>query len=69
MAERVDQLLVAAEIISEVSDELDVTAENCKCCNLKRFTNFNEFKQHEQLTAMATKLKEMARRIKEQDKE
>ena len=55
-----EKLLQAAMLISQVADCLDLTEEECGHCNLKKRKDFEQFKVHQELVPMATKLTRFA---------
>lgn len=55
-----EKLLQAATLISEVSSELDLSEDECGHCNMKKRKAFEQFKAHQELTPMVTKLRRFA---------
>lgn len=55
-----EKLLQAAKLISEVAEDLDLSEEECSHCHLKKRSDFEQFKAHQELVPMITKLTRFA---------
>lgn len=67
IAERVEKLALAAQIITEVRDSLNNERLICECCGFERFIDYNDRQMREQLNGAVTRLARVSDRMTRTD--